>query len=112
MMAVMLVAACGGPGSAPSPGSKETAEAADFRMICEEAKSVASSGGADDRRTRFAGAVDQKLRTPTVREVWNSAGMAADNEKLSLLRQGAAELKVERWDCPALADIYGPQTAP
>ena len=30
--------------------------------------------------------------------------------KLATLERGAAELGLDDWTCPAIADVYGPQT--
>ena len=103
----MFVAAC----ARQSTGASETPEAADFRMICEEATTPASTKDIDARATAFAHAVDVKLRATGSRKVWNAAGMEANNAKLATLREGAGELNVRGWDCPALTTLYGPQAA-
>lgn len=115
LVMAMLTVACSGQKAAPVSTSKpaiDSPEALDFRMICEEAtRAAASTGSSDDKRTRFADAVTRKLRTDGARKTLDSAGALSDSAKHAVLRQGAAELGIADWQCPAIATIYGPQSA-
>lgn len=113
---VVLVAACGSTSPAPAtahvqPPASETAEAADFRMICDEAIRVSRQPGTPEQRQQsLAAAVIEKLHTGGARKVVKFAGQEPANKKLAALKAGANELSVT-WDCPAIATIYGPQDA-
>ena len=108
---LFFLAACGNSSTKPTPpASAETGEAADFRMICDEATRASSQpGSADDRQSRLAATVIEKLHTDGARKVVKFAGSEPANKKLAILKQGAAELNVTGWDCPAIAAVYGPQ---
>jgi hypothetical protein len=111
---IVFAAACGGSPkpSTKSSGAAPSAEAADFQMICDAAtRAAADSKSADDKRNVFASMVDAKLKTDGARNTWKSAAQATDDKKLAALQQGASELKVASWDCPAIASIYGAQAA-
>lgn len=81
-------------------------------MLCDEATRISSQpGSADEHQSSLAAVVIEKLHTDGARKVVKFAGSEPANKRLAILKQGAAELAVTGWDCPAIATIYGPQDA-
>jgi hypothetical protein len=115
IISTLLLCACSSSKS-EAPKDKPTAaddkppniEAADFAMLCAEAKAAKGSSGED--RTKFASAVDSKLLTVGAKNTFGAAAAVADDQKLFMLKAGAKELGLADWDCPEIATLYGPQS--